>query len=88
MTWKKDDKQFLFHKKNSIIHKSPFQLPGCGDVYLDKYVVVLHQQGVVVDFAEELSSHHFIRTVLDEAGNVQVTCSDTREQARKNGYLW
>lgn len=34
-------------------------LPLCG-AYLDKYVVVLHQQRVVVDLAEELSSHHFV----------------------------
>lgn len=57
---------------------------GALDVYLDKYVVVLHQQGVVVDFAEELSRHHFVWTVLDETGNIQVTCRDTQEQTEES----
>lgn len=42
-------------------------------VYLDEDVVVLHQQRVVVDLAEELSRHHFVRAVLDETCDVQVT---------------
>lgn len=28
--------------------------------YLDKYVVVLHQQGAAVNLSQELSRHHFV----------------------------
>lgn len=41
--------------------------------YLDEYVVVLHQQRVVVDLAKELGRHHFVRAVLDEACDVEKT---------------
>lgn len=48
--------------------------------YLDKYVVVLHQQGAAVNLSQELSRHHFVRAVLDETGDVQVTCRRTQTE--------
>lgn len=53
-------------------------------IYLDKYVVILHQQGVVVDLTEELSGHQFVRTVLDEAGDIEVTCNETHRERNQH----
>ena len=41
--------------------------------YLDKDVVVLHQEGTAVDRPQELGRHQFVRAVLDQTGDVQVT---------------
>lgn len=53
--------------------------------YLDENVVVLHQQGVVVDLAQELGCHHFVRAVLDETRDVEETCRETQEKRKQSG---
>lgn len=52
-------------------------------VYLDEDVVVLHQQRVVVDLAKELSRHHFVRAVLNETCDVQVTYQEKNRQRQQ-----
>lgn len=43
----------------------------------------------MVDLPEELSRHQFVRTVLDEACDIEVTCSDTRgEKPTLESVLW
>lgn len=44
----------------------------------------------MVDLTEELSSHQFVRAVLDEACDIEVTCSDTHRERNQHfkGQLW
>lgn len=37
----------------------------------------------MVDLAQELGGHHFVRAVLDETCDVQETCRETQEKIKK-----
>lgn len=41
----------------------------------------------MVDLAQELGSHHFVRAVLDETCNVQETCRETQEKRKQQSSL-